>query len=111
MSSWTVFRNQGTRIWVVTRQKGEMDLETGIRPVAYQFERELALVGSKKYGFSLHLQLDESHIVLTKKANLVVIDREAYDATLEGSLGDMFIYKIDKVKGNEYHSIVAAIPA
>lgn len=111
MDNWTVFLDQGTRIWTVKRQKGEMNLETGIRPVTYQFKRELALVGSKKYGFSSQLHLDESHIVLPKKAELVVIDEDAYDLTLEGSLGKSYVYKIEKVKGNEYHSIVAAIPA
>jgi len=110
MSSWTVFLNLGKRIWTVTRQKGELDLDTGISPVTYQFKRELALVGSKKYGFSSHLKLDESQIALAKKVELVVIDREAYDATYVGSLGELFVYKIDKVSGNEYHSIVAAIP-
>lgn len=110
MDSWTAFSNLGKRIWTVKRQKGELDLDTGIAPVSYQFKRELALVGSKKFGFSSFLHLDESHIVLAKKVELVVIDGEAYDLTQDGSLDDLYIFKMDKVKGNEYHAIVARIP-
>jgi len=111
MQFWTVFLNHGERIWTVTRQKGELDVETGLRPRGYQFKRELAIIGSKNLGFSSHLHLDESSIALAKEVELVVIDGKAYVTELKASMESLYIYKIDKVKGSEYDLILAQVPA
>lgn len=111
MQFWTVLLNHGKRIWTVTRQKGELDVETGLRPTSYQFKRELAIIGSKNYGFSSYLHLDESSIALAREVELVVIDKEVYSAELKASIDSLYIYKIDKVKGNEYKLVLAQIPA
>lgn len=111
MNPWTLFRTQGTQIWIVNKSEGELNSETGIRPTSYQFKRERALVGSKNLGFLSYLHIDEAVLVLAKEADLVVIDREAYSTTKKGNLGSLFVYTIDKVKGNEYKLIVDGIPA
>lgn len=110
MNHWTVFRNQAKHIYSVTETKGELNRTTGTRPTTYQYKRVLALLGTKNYGFSMHLNLDESMIVLEEEADLVVIGSQAYKAELKGSLGGLFVHKIDKVTGNELRLIVDSIP-
>ena len=110
MNPWTVFANLGEHVYLVTATRGELDRSTGLRPTTYTYERTLALVGSKKYGFEFHLKLEENMIVLPKKANIVIIGSNAFKAELIGSHGGMFIHQLDKVTSHELKSIMDSIP-
>lgn len=106
----TVFRNHGRFIYKVTRYVGDLDLETGVRPKRYKYERVRALVGIKNFGLQMHLHLDETMVVLPSEASLVVIDENAYTLNLLQSFEGCFIYKKDKVLGDEFESIVGSCP-
>jgi hypothetical protein len=104
-----VFRNLGTWIYLVREEVGELDYDTGLRPKIYSYERVRALIGQKNFGFQLHLNLDESMVALTKQADLVVQDQEAYRLEELSSAFGVYIYKKNKVTGDELRSIVDGI--
>ena len=110
MSIRTVFRNHGKHIHIVKETVGALNVETGIRPTSYQYKRVLALVGSKNFGFDLHIKLDETLIILTETADLVIIGETAHKTVLKGNLDSAFVYHIDKVVGDELRSIMAGVP-
>lgn len=110
MNPWTVFSKLGEHVYLVTATRGELDRSTGLRPTTYKYERSLALVGSKKYGFEFHLKLEENMIVLPKKADIVVIGSDAFKTELVGSHGGMYIHQLNKVVSHELKSIVDSIP-
>jgi hypothetical protein len=110
MNFATVFRIHGTWVYLVQEQLGELDLETGLRPPLYRYERVRALIGTKNYGWQMHISLDESNIVLPKQADLVVVGDEAYRLTDVSFNHGVFIYHKDKVQGDELRSIVDRVP-
>lgn len=106
-----VFRTHGEWIYLVDETIGALDLETGTRPKTYRYERVQALIGKKNFGLQMHLHIDESMIVLPKEADLVVVSDQAYKLTLVSSAYGLYIYTKDKVKGDEFRSIVGGIPS
>lgn len=106
----TVFKVMGTWINIVTVEKGALDLETGKRSKIYSYSRALALIGSKNFGFQLHLKLDETMIAMQKQADLILIGEEAFKLELLSSNYGVYIYKKDKVVGDELRSIVGGVP-
>ena len=106
-----VFSAHGTWIYLVMEEIGELDLETGLRPKTYRYERVRALLGTKNFGFQFNINLDESMVILPKDANLVVVDDQAYRLTSVSSAYGLFIFKKDKVSGDESRSIVGGIPS
>lgn len=105
-----VFQVHGTWIYLVKEQIGELDLETGSRDKTYRYERVKALIGTKNFGLQMHINVDESMIVLPKKANLVVIGDQAYKLTLVSSAFGVTFYRKDKVSSDELRSIVGGVP-
>ena len=110
MSIWTILRDRGENIYKVSVEKGELDRSTGLRPPTYRYERILALLGSKNFGIQLHMQLEENMVILESSAEYLVIGRKAYKTEIVSTIAGMYIYKIDKVTGNEYNSIVDHAP-
>ena len=111
MRTAILFRVHGTWVYLVQEKIGELDLETGLRSKAYRYERVKALIGKKNFGYSLHINMDESIIVLPKQADLVVVDNEAFRLTQVSSAYGVYFYKKDKVLSDEFRSIVDGIPS
>lgn len=105
-----VFRTHGTWVYLVEEQLGDLDLETGLRPTVYRYERVKALIGTKNLGLMLHIHLDESKIILPKQANLVVENSQAFRLTDVSFNYGVYIYNKDKVIGDELRYIVGGIP-
>lgn len=105
-----VFRNQGRHIWIVQTEYENFDVETGEHKANHKFKRVLALIGSDSHSYESFLDLKESMIVLEEEATLVVFDDKIHVTTLVKRFQSLYIYKLDKVEGNEYSSILGQVP-
>lgn len=111
MSLNTLLKHRGMHVHKIILETGDLDVETGESRITFRSERIRAVVGPKNYGFQMHMQLNENMIILDSQADLIVIGDSAYITKLVAAVKGVYIHKLDKVKGNEYQSIVDSLPA
>lgn len=110
MKFGAVFKNLGKFVFLVKEEAGDLDLETGLRPKYYEYERVLALIGSRNYGLQLHMTIDESMVVLPKQAKFIIIGDQVFKLNLKSSAFGVFIYEKDKVDSHEFRLILDGVP-